>query len=417
MTFRESMLDSADECLVHGADNLSQFTQAVGHISSKSDRALACATEDDVVVLNHPLDTEYHTWLRSLSLGTDHVVAYGADQPGKLVSELIINDPEPVLAMIEKTGKRPVYLPWYSGPSENEAARVIGADLFGARASLTFQYNEKSLFKQLCRDLDIPVVEDTCFYMAPDSNENFKELQGIVEGYLSRHSRVLARATMDNTGVSMVYKTDGTDLHALYSKWQELGIEKLIVEPFLTARHSPCGQWLVSRKKEIIDTGMVNQMLLDLWHLGSIKTDSMPVFDWEPVQSITLKLARQMADSGYVGLVGIDYIETDFGVFPVENNARLNGSSYVKLIVERIEALTGPVRCWKSMKVKTTPSSFEHLVRKTGSILYDGKNASAYFPYNCDKLDKTGDFAAIIMADDLDTIADLEGEMNRLGIF
>ncbi|MCG8635321.1 MAG: hypothetical protein MI863_15930 [Desulfobacterales bacterium] len=415
--FRESILGNDKECLVHCADNLAQFTRAVGHISSKSDRSLACAAEDDIVVLDHPLDTEYQAWLRSLSLGTDHVVVYESHPAGKTVSELIVNDPAPVLAMIKETGKQPVYLPWYSGPWENKAAGVIGADLFGASASLTVQYNEKSLFKQLCRELGIPVVEDTCFRMGSGSHQNLETLQGIVAGYLSDHPRVLARAAMDNTGVSMAYVTDGADLEALYGKWRELGIDKLIIEPFLTVRHSPCGQWIVTREKEIVDTGMVNQMLSDLWHQGSIKTDTIPEFDWEPVQSVTLKLAQHMAASGYIGFVGIDFIETDSGVFPVENNARLNGSSYVKLIVERIEALSGPVSCWKSLKAKTSPCSFQQFIRKTEAVLYDGKKSRGYFPYNCEKLGKTGDFALILMGPDLEAIADLEGEINRLGVF
>ncbi len=65
---------------------------------------------------------------------------------------------------------------------------------------------------------------------------------------------------------------------------------------------------------------------------------------------------------------------------------------------------------------RRAPCSFEYLARETSSILYDGRTFSSYFSYNCANLSKTGDFAAILMAEDLDAIAYLEKEMNRFGI-
>jgi hypothetical protein len=39
------------------------------------------------------------------------------------------------------------------------------------------------------------------------------------------------------------------------------------------------------------------------------------------------------------------------GLFPVENNARFNGSSYVSLILDNIEKLKAPISRWKFMKI------------------------------------------------------------------
>jgi predicted ATP-grasp superfamily ATP-dependent carboligase len=55
-----------------------------------------------------------------------------------------------------------------------------------------------------------------------------------------------------------------------------------------------------------------------------------------------------MAEFGYRGVVGIDYIVSDEGIFPVENNARFNASSYVSMIVDNIEKLTPPIPCENS---------------------------------------------------------------------
>ncbi len=39
------------------------------------------------------------------------------------------------------------------------------------------------------------------------------------------------------------------------------------------------------------------------------------------------------------------------GLFPVENNVRFNGSSYVSLILDNIEKLKAPISRWKFMKI------------------------------------------------------------------
>jgi len=95
-TFRQSILENDDECLVFGADNLSQFTRPAGHIAAKCERALACATQTDIVLLKDALDQGYQSWLRSLGLGTDHVVTYGTVHPEKRLSELVLENPGPV---------------------------------------------------------------------------------------------------------------------------------------------------------------------------------------------------------------------------------------------------------------------------------------------------------------------------------
>ncbi|MBW2166424.1 MAG: hypothetical protein JRG74_10145 [Deltaproteobacteria bacterium] len=76
-----------------------------------------------------------------------------------------------------------------------------------------------------------------------------------------------------------------------------------------------------------------------------------------------------MAESGYNGVVDIDYIVSDEGIFPVENNARFNGSSYVSMIVDNIEKLTSPIPYWKFIKIKT-----------------DGNKLNSVFPFNCNAL-------------------------------
>jgi hypothetical protein len=72
------------------------------------------------------------------------------------------------------------------------------------------------------------------------------------------------------------------------------------------------------------------------------------------------------------------------GLFPVENNALINGSSYVSLILDNIEKLKAPMPCWKFMKIKTSPCSFIELKKRLKTFLYNGVNVNSIFPYNCE---------------------------------
>ena len=148
--FREFISNSDKDLVIYGADNFSQFPRRDSSISSKTDRALAAACSNDAVILRGQLDHDYHRWLRSLGLGTDLVVSYDAQCGALTLSELIITNPEPVLELIKKTNRKPVYVPWYSGNAEKEAARVIGAQLLGASETETLKYNDKASFKHLC---------------------------------------------------------------------------------------------------------------------------------------------------------------------------------------------------------------------------------------------------------------------------
>ena len=123
-----------------------------------------------------------------------------------------------------------------------------------------------------------------------------------------------------------------------------------------------------------------------------------------------------MAEFGYRGVVGIDYIVSDEGIFPVENNARFNGSSYVSMIVDNIEKLTSPIPYWKFIKIKTSPCSFLGLTERTKSVLYNGNKLNSVFPFNCDALPETGNFAVILLAQNLDQILYLKESLKEMGV-
>ncbi|NOR46458.1 MAG: hypothetical protein GQ533_00185, partial [Methanosarcinaceae archaeon] len=242
-SLRKSISNNDNELIIYGADNFSQFLRRDASVNSKCEGALPVARGDELVVLRGKLDQEYHKWLRSHGLGSDHVVEYNAQSRDMTLSELIINDPEPVKKIIRQIGKKPVYVPWFSGRMEAEAAKVLGADLFGATETATIKYNDKSAFKTTCRQLGVAVVEGALFEIHPENDQNCIEMKNIISGYLATCKTVIIRGTLGEAGMSL-YKTKGDDISEIYQEIAISGEKSIIIEPFLDILSSPNDQWV-----------------------------------------------------------------------------------------------------------------------------------------------------------------------------
>lgn len=414
---RQCIQHDKNELLIFGADNFAQFPRRDASVSSKCDRALAIACNDDLVVLRTQLEPEYQAWLRSHGLGSDNVVEYKASSKKMTLSELIVDNPEPIKKFIKKFDRKPVYIPWFSGHMENEAAKVLGAELFGASEAETIKYNDKASFKAICQELDIPVVKGCAFEINSEKSENSHKFKDIIENYLPTSMEVIIRGTLGEAGMSL-YRTRGDDIGRLYRQIAETGEKVVIIEPFLDVIVSPNDQWAIDRKGEISHLGIRRQICeRGMVHVGTLhgEKNSQDLLDY--ISKTSLKIVRHMARSGYRGVVGIDYIVTENGIFPIENNARFNGSSHVSMIVDNIEAkLKSPVPFWKFIKIKTLPCSFSDLTKRMESMLYDGRKSNCVFPFNCNALSMSGDFAVVLLGGNMDHIMNLEKALGQMGV-
>lgn len=415
-SIRTTISDNKDELVVYAADNFAQFPRRDATAASKCDRALASARADDLVILRGELDQDYHLWLRSHGLGSDHIVAYNLPPIGETLSELIVANPQPVKTMIREMGRRPVYVPWFSTQMEAAAAKALGAELFGATESDTLKHNDKASFKDLCQKLKVPVVDGVAFEMQPEDSNNFQQMKCLVDRYRSTHNTVIIRGTLGEAGMSL-YKTKGDDLVELYQTIAESGEEVILIEPFLNVSSTPNDQWVVGRDGKITHIGMIEQLCEHgMVHVGSLKGNGPSPQVFDAIKQTSLKIVTEMAAAGYRGVTGFDYIVADEGIFPVENNARFNGSSYVNIIVHNIEELMGPVPVWKFIKIKTAPCTFIELRKRIDAVLYDGSKENSVFPFNCEDLSRNGNFAVILLAKDMDQLHILETSLKGLGV-
>ena len=357
-SLRTLISSDENEVVIFGADNFSQYPLRIPSVRSKCDRALAAASEGDVVVLREKLDRKYHAWLRGLGLSTDHVVEYGHKVIGPTLAELILKNPLPLTKMVKELARRPVYAPWFSGHAEEGVASVLGGSLFGANESETLRYNDKSSFKALCQSLNIALVSGSVFQVRPDKATNFGMFVRSVRQIKDAHGRVLIRGTLGVAGTSL-YTTTGDDLDELYQTIVESREPSLLIEPFLKVHSSPNDQWVIDRNGNVTHIELIEQECeRGLIHVGNVKGAEFSTQVRDTILETSRKIVFRMAENGYCGVVGIDYIVTDEGIFPIETNARFNGSSYVHLLVDRIEEKIGAIPHWKFVKLSIPAQPF-----------------------------------------------------------
>lgn len=413
---RECISNSDNDLVIFGTDNFSQFPRRDGSIRSSCDRALPAAASSDLVVLRGNQNREYFNWLRSLRLGPDNVVTYNQLSSEFTLAECIIKNPEPIIQCIEKTGRNPVYVPWFSGTMEAEAAKILGADLFGSAEATTLQYNDKSEFKVICKDLGIPVVEGTSFEIDPDNSDNGRDMGRVILSILSEHDEVIVRGTLGESGMSL-YRTTGGDISNLYEKIVSSGEKKVIIEPFLDVISTPNDQWTIGTNRAIYHQGLADQICENgLVHIGTQNCPRPAKRVSDYIMETSHKVVEKMCASGYTGVLGIDYIVTSGGIYPVENNARFNGSTFVRLILDQLEKMHFTTECWKFIKLAITPCTFSELIERLGPLLFDGNKRNSVFLYNCNAIETNGCFSIILLSEDYNHLVHLEHSLRKRGI-
>ncbi len=136
-------------------------------------------------------------------------------------------------------------------------------------------------------------------------------------------------------------------------------------------------------------------------------------------------LARWLAANGYVGPVGIDFIETvdpstgNAAHLLAEINGRINGSTYVLALWSRINQVRHardrkPIDAWISnTNISVQNCSFGKLCDRLGKHLYTHSSSRGVVPYNTGLL-KHGIMNAAIFADSIEESEGIEREVLHL---
>ncbi|MDC0359077.1 hypothetical protein OAO01_09695 [Oligoflexia bacterium] len=422
--FRDAISLDPQEVVVFGVDISSQPGWGANALKndpflwSKCSRALPIAREEDIVVLLGKLDEQYYQWIRNLGLGPAHIVEYGEMAPKNPLAECIAMNPTPVQEAIARTGRKPLFVPFYSGQMEQRAAKSLNAKLYGgAPEKIIKKYFQKDSFKNECIRLGIPVVEGEVLQSSGKKGVLDKsEFAKLVSTMLRNYPAAVVRGS-EGAGGSSVYTVTEDDVQKIYYEIKACRPDNYLIEPLLQVVASPNDQWVVSHDGAIRHLELSAQLFEGLKHAGNLRGQYFAPRVEQYIFETSAAIMQQMAEDGYQGVAGIDYIVCDEGIFPIENNARVNGSTFAVNLVDRLQRRHKErIKCWKFFKAETDPCSYAELVRRIESVLYDLSKPNAVFPIDCDTLPYNGKFSPVIIAEDIYHIQHLERALRELGV-
>jgi len=105
------------------------------------------------------------------------------------------------------------------------------------------------------------------------------------------------------------------------------------------------------------------------------------------VQQYSYRIAKELKKEGFVGIFGIDFLETSRGVFALECNPRVTGAMYPWEIVKLMEKRHGAVKAARAEYIQTRRTTFRKVQQMLEPLLYDGRRAEGkVIPYNVGSL-------------------------------
>ncbi len=419
---RSCISSDSEEVAVFGVDLLSDPPYAKYWFKSdplshtKCARALPIAGPDDIVILAGNLHEEYLEWLRSLNMGPREVVAYGLERSPQSLAEIIRDDPEPLKKALYRINRRAVYVPFYGGQREVDLAKTLGLDVFGCNESVTLEFYNKEKFKDHCSRLGIKTVSELARTQPGARGANIEGYSRIISALLKNYSSLVVKGALGATG-SSVYRVESINMDDVIRKMADnSGCGGFMIEPFLKVIVSPNDQWVISRDGTISHLGISAQLFSGLTHAGNIMGQFISHRVENYISETSRKIVESMARAGYIGVVGIDYVVTDEDIFPIENNARFNGSSFAIGIFDKLVTRQPDLNCWKFIKASVDQMPFLELLKKLDQVVYDGRRRNSVFPFDADALPINGGFTALLVAEDMYHIQYLESALTELGI-
>lgn len=412
-----SIRDLLPEYCIFATDVLSQpkgkrTIQYDTDIHYQTARALVLARETDIVVITSPLDEEYHAWLRSFRLSTDKVISYNQKTEPRILSDLILENPSPIQELINEEY---IFVPFYCSQKDIECAKILGTKVFGCDEKITLQFFDKVKFKEECKALGIPMLEGESHDVNPESPFDKDNLAEIIRRLLANHGKIVIRGSQDSNTRSF-FVADSPDIQDLYERLIENQDQAVLIEPLLNVISSPNAQWLIDLNCKLNFIGITAQQFQGFKWAGNLSGQyySSRVYDY--IKSTSRLIAEKMRERGYIGITGIDYIVGEKEIYPIENNARLTGSSFGIELTSRVKKFIPDVQAWKFFKASTSPCSFDELLERLEGIVFDGVDTNCVFPFMTDLLESKGTFIAHLFAEDMYHIDYLQEALSLRGI-
>ncbi|MHA1963236.1 MAG: ATP-grasp domain-containing protein [Candidatus Thorarchaeota archaeon] len=388
----------------HDIGTLRGFSGIIQQVSGirKYDRATAIARPEDVVFLKSAPDKEYLQWLSEVGLGSRNIVVVRGREDMSLPERIMRNGSKNDLdRLLGNTRTGATFSPYYGGRLEKRTSDYLGLFMY-SNTEVSEEMDNKIGFKLNCRKLGIPVVKESII----DTSMTESEMGCAISHWLEKTGKVILRGEY-GASASTIHVLDHVDNSFLKELTNRNPYRtRFLVEPFFEKLSSPSSVWFIKQDGSIVHLRTSNQILENgISHLGN----EFPVrFDEEFVDRMSFRFAQFLAKKGFIGPFGLDFIETETGVFATECNPRMTGAIYPWELVYLLEQ-KGPVRAARSENIKLPLGCREFSVMRQlwNDVLYDGKSSEGVvIPYNVGPI-RTGKITVLCTGSSRDAVMKL----------
>ncbi len=214
----------------------------------------------------------------------------------------------------------------------------------------------------------------------------------------------------------------GTDVHLIFSE-EQLSYyynDNYIIESYLDVALAPNVQFSIFGG-EITLLGITDQVIHQKPEANGVISQLYGGNRYpstskkqKKILSYAQKIAQHLAKTGYVGIVGIDFLETKTGaVYPLEINPRLNSSTAALVFCQREKF---DLFCLESFKLSFA-ISFVQLEKALVGLWYEQEDACGVLPYHIGLLKRGSCFLLFFGADEQKIIELREAAKQRLSCF
>ncbi len=409
-----------------------------------AERALLMAQRSDVVIVADEVDPAFLEYLRELEIGpiTDRVLAIRSSSrtslEGRTADLLTLLGRSCALDCIAEHVDPACQLrlnPYFASPAvcgvqrrlEKRLGRSVTLEA-GPPAAAELA-NRKDQVRVAAQELEVPIApgEVVCWAdtHAPTS---ITAMSGAVARHRNHTGKVIVRGAWAMRGSDNLTLESESDMERL-REWlaQREHLRCYLVESFVPVTASPNLQVWIEPAGSSVHVDVMHttdQRFNDTGHhIGNSYPHNSEL--GPELAASAHVLARWLAANGYLGPVGIDFIETvdqstgNAAHLLAEINGRINGSTYVLALWSRINQVRQardrkPIDAWISnTNISVQNCSFSKLCDRLGKHLYTHSSSRGVVPYNTGLL-KHGIMNAAIFADSIEESEGIEREVLHL---
>ncbi|MBK7892718.1 MAG: hypothetical protein IPJ84_18285 [Bdellovibrionales bacterium] len=392
----------------------------------RSKNGFLYSKKNDVVLVAVDFDPAHQTWLQRSGFAFGEALRIPAPEDGTAESyfEAFLKnalDKGILGKKLSTLGIKKIFS-WMNSPNEMRLADELGlSTAWNTIPDVVRAQFNKQTFKQRLELLDLPTLKgfltsvDRTSRIPLITKAKFEELCLS----LANNSRLIARPTEAAAGSGIFcFSTDQID-----SAWSTItGAEPTdwLIEPFIDDCRSVNLQLLV-RGPGIIDyLGLSEQRLNRFMYSGNEGLSSVSTTADSAVTECLRQgevIARDIAAQSYTGLIGLDFIITPKReVFAIENNIRINGSTFSLALVAQLENSVKHELAWSYEKF-TLPQSvpFERAVSTFGNLLLEIRQPlnDGFFIQEYSRTQKNTELATTLVASNRDGLEALRSEIKK----